>query len=158
MNLYRNSNVLILGFVLSDDALVGLYAGAEKIIKAAQAITTPISNALFPYVAKFFKDSTITQKIRRIKRLSLLMTIPLAGITMVVGIFASLANRILLGNIDHKAIELIRIMSPVILVGGLNYILGIVGLVNIGAQRSFFKYVTISGIGSLLFMLFLYIG
>ena len=152
MNLYRNSNVLILGFFLND-ALVGLYAGAEKIIKAAQSITTPISNALFPYVAKFFKDSAFNQKIRQIKRLSLLMTIPLTVITIMVGVFAPLANRVLLDNVDYKAIELIRIMSPVILVGGLNYILGIVGLVNIGAQRRFFKYVTISGIGSLLFML-----
>lgn len=152
MNLYRNSNVLILGFFLSD-TLVGLYAGAEKIIKSAQAITNPISNALFPYVAKFFKYSSVNQKISQIKRLSLLMTIPLTVITIVVNIFAPLANRVLLDNIDYRAIELIRIMSPVILLGGLNYILGIVGLVNIGAQKDFLKYVTISGIISLLFML-----
>lgn len=65
------------------------------------------------------------------------MTIPLTVITIMVGVFAPLANRVLLDNVDYKAIELIRIMSPVILVGGLNYILGIVGLVNIGAQRRF---------------------
>ena len=44
-------------------------------------------------------------------------------------------------------------MTPVILFGGLNYILGIVGLVNLGFQRYFLKYVFIAGIMSIGFLI-----
>ena len=57
MNLYRNSNIFLLGFFVSDYG-VGVYSAAEKVVKAVQSVTAPISNALFPYLSSSFKDRT----------------------------------------------------------------------------------------------------
>ena len=65
MNLYRNSNVFLLGFFVPE-AQVGIYASAEKVIKASQSIASPISNALFPYLAVSFKHGTLLSNIKKI--------------------------------------------------------------------------------------------
>lgn len=152
MTLYRNSNIFILGFFVSE-SLVGIYSGAEKVIKAIQAITTPISNALFPYIAKSFKTANIKTKISMIKKVSINLGIILILITTITIFAAPIATTILLDNITDSATTMIRIMAPVIFFGGLNYILGIVGLINLNEQKSFFRYVMISGILSILILL-----
>lgn len=152
MNLYRNSNIFILSFFV-DEAIVGIYSGAEKVIKASQAVVNPISNALFPYVAKSFTSASTANKLSMIFRLCKYMTIFLIGLALGTYIFAPFINSLLLDNVDG-AVVLIKIMCPVVLLGGLNYIIGIVGLVNLNAQRSFFIYVTISGIISIIMLLF----
>lgn len=152
MSFYRDSNVLILGLFTSD-FLVGMYAGAEKIVKASQSIASPISNALYPHLAEAFRDGKQGGKINRIYRIAVKMGFFLLIISCLIYFLASPISVLLLSIEDQKIIELIRIMTPVILFGGLNYILGIVGLVNLGYQRSFFKYVMFSGIFSILFLL-----
>lgn len=158
MTLYRNSNIIILGFFVSS-TLVGIYSGAEKVIKAVQATVTPISNALFPYIAKSFKDSNEGQKVHSIIRISKYLGMLLLVITIGTYLLAPLANKILLDNADILATKMIKFMSPVIFFGGLNYIIGIVGLVNLGKQKQFFQAVSISGVISLaiLFLLLPYI-
>ncbi len=151
MNLYRNSNVLILSFFLGE-GLVGIYSGAEKVIKAVQAVTNPISNALFPHVAKSFKHSSLQSKLHMIFKLCKYMSILLIVISGGAYIGAPILTKILLDNVDN-AIGLIHIMCPVIFFGGINYIMGIVGLVNLNAQRSFFIYVMISGIISIIMLI-----
>lgn len=148
MNLYRNSNVFILGFFLPS-GLVGIYAGAEKVIKAFQAIVSPVSNALFPYVARSFKNQTRIRQWHSIRKMSVYMGIFLLVLAATAYFSAPLTNKILLDDLDIGAIELIHIMCPVIFFGGLNYILGIVGLVNVGENKSFFHCVMSSGIASI---------
>lgn len=152
MELYRNSNVFVLGLFTSN-IMVGIYAGAEKVVKAAQSVASPISNALFPHLANNFKDNTISANVYKLKRVSLIMSLFLISILLIVLLFATPINNMLLSAAEPQAIVLIRMMTPVILFGGLNYILGIVGLVNLGFQRYFLKYVFIAGIVSIGFLI-----
>lgn len=152
MTLYRNSNIFILGFFVSE-SMVGIYSGAEKVIKAVQAMTTPISNALFPYVAKSFKTANLKTKLELITKMSLWFGIILIIISIAAIIAAPIVTKILLDSIDEQATKLIITMTPVIVFGGLNYILGIVGLVNLNQQKSFFQYVMLSGIISIAMLL-----
>lgn len=152
MNLYRNSNVFILGFFVSP-GVVGIYSGAEKIIKAFQAVVSPIANALFPYVSKSFKSQNKISQYNSIKQMSKYLSTILLIFSLIAYFSAPLANKILLDNASMDAIKLIRIMTPVIFFGGLNYILGIVGLVNAEEKKSFFHFVMCSGILSILFLL-----
>lgn len=152
MHLYRDSNVFILGLFTSD-TLVGVYAGAEKIVKASQSIASPISNALFPHLAEAFREGSLGKKVDMIYRITVKMGVFLLIISCLIYFFASFISALLLNVADVKAIELIRIMTPIIFFGGLNYILGIVGLVNLGYQRFFFRYVMVSGVFSILFLL-----
>lgn len=152
MSLYRESNILILGF-FTNEASVGIYSGAEKIIKAAQSVTNPIANALFPYVSKSFKSLSVTNKIQSIKCLSIKIGCVLCLGTIFIFMVAPIATRLLLDDISDTATSLIRIMSPIIFFGGLNYVLGIIGLVNMDEEKSFLRFVMISGIISIVFLL-----
>lgn len=151
MNLYRNSNVFILGFFVPE-AQVGIYAGAEKVIKASQSIASPISNALFPYLAASFKQGCLLSKIKKIQKIAWLMGGILLVLSSMIWFLAPFINDFLLSGASEKTIDLIRLMVPVVFFGGLNYILGIVGLVNLGYQSAFFKFVMYSGILSVVFM------
>lgn len=152
MNLYRNSNVFVLGFFLSP-GLVGIYSGAEKVIKAFQAIVSPIANALFPYVARSFRTQDRQGQWRSIKKFTAYISIFLLFLSLCAFFSATFTNKILLDRLDNKAVLLIKLMSPVIIFGGLNYILGIVGLVNANEKKAFFHFVMISGLISIGFLL-----
>lgn len=151
MNLYRNSNVFILGLFINE-SFVGIYASAEKVIKASQSIASPISNALFPYLAKSFTQGSLLSDMSKIKKVTLIMGGLLFLLSCAIFLGAPLINDVLLNGESSGAIELMQLMTPVIFFGGLNYILGIVGLVNLGFQSSFFKYVMYSGILSIIFL------
>lgn len=148
MNLYRNSNILILGLFLNE-YMVGIYAGAEKITKTAQSIANPISTALYPNMSSYINKNSIEAGKAKLKRIFIMMSAILAAISIAILVSAPLINRILLDNADILSTRLIRTMVPVILFGGLNYILGIVGLTNMGYKDFFLKAVIISGIASI---------
>lgn len=154
MNLYRNSNIFILGFFLTP-VLVGIYSGAEKVIKAYQAIISPVSNALFPSVSRTFNGQNKMQQWHKIKKFSIFIGCGLIILTGFAYFTAPIANKILLDDLEAEVVQLIRIMTPVIFFGGLNYILGIVGLINAGAKKRFFHCVMISGIFSIILLILL---
>lgn len=152
MDLYRNSNVFILG-IFTNDLLTGIYASAEKIIRASQSVASPISNALFPHLANSFLNHTIKENINTILSISKKFAVLLILISLFVILFAESINNILLNRLVQDPIPHIRLMAPIIVFGGLNYLLGIVGLVNLGFQSYFFRFVLIAGVCSIVFLI-----
>lgn len=152
MTLYRSSNVFILKFFVSD-AAIGIYAGAEKVIKAGQVIASPISTALFPNLSARFNNNTLKDNKKTLLRTSIIIGCLVFLIAIAVFVASPLINKLLLGGQDDGTICLIRIMVPIIFFGCINYILGIVGLINLGQQKQFFKAVMISGVLSIAFLL-----
>lgn len=149
MNLYRNSNVFILGFFLSEYN-VGVYSTAEKVVKAVQSVVAPISNALFPYFASSFKSSSISDNAKRILRTNGKLVVLLFVVAFLFVVFSDLINDLLFDVEESNISLLMRVMSPVIVIGGMNYVLGVAGLVNLGHNLYFLKAVTVSGVVSLL--------
>ena len=143
-----------MGLFLSESS-VGIYAAVEKIIKAARSIVEPISTALFPHVSKLFIGRTEKENVSIIYRYLYKIAIPLVLISLCVFIFAPFACRLVLSSIADECIFLIRLMSPLIMIGGLNYMLGIVGLINLGKQKDWFVILLLSSSSSILFLLLL---
>ena len=56
VNLYTTSNMVLLG-LMTNNVVVGYYAIAEKILQACIGIFSPISQALYPYLANIYKSS-----------------------------------------------------------------------------------------------------
>ena len=152
MTLYRNSNIFILGFFVSDYC-VGLYSTAERVIKAVQSLIAPVSNALFPYYAASFKENDVSYNSKRVISLSKKLFYVLLLLSIAVVATSDIINTIISNGTDKRITYLICLMTPVICIGGINYILGIVGLVNLGFNTRFLKYVTISGLVSLTFLI-----
>lgn len=151
MSIYRNSNVFILSFFVPE-AAVGMYSGAEKMVKAAQAVASPITNAFYPYFANVKQPDNPKSILPGIIKLTKVMSLFLLAISLVAFFGAGLLNKWFLDPNTPETAFLIQLMIPVIFFGSLNYILGIVGLVNMDMKREFFNYVMVSGIISILFL------
>lgn len=152
MYLYRNANVIILKQLAPND-VVGLYSAAEKVIKGFQSLISPLAQALFPHLSLRFKASTDTENIALLKRLSIPFTCVVLVVSALVYVFAPWISNILCGADMRDCIPLIRIMTLVILFGEINYLIGIVGLVNLDLQKQFFVSVLITGVFSVVFIL-----
>ncbi|MBO7239721.1 MAG: oligosaccharide flippase family protein [Bacteroidaceae bacterium] len=152
MNLYRNAHVIILKHFASNEA-VGLFSAAEKVIHGFQSVILPAAQALFPHVSLRFKDKSYAENVALMKKV-LLPFVGLAFVTtLFVYIFAPWISDVLCGKDFSACIPLIRIMSLVIIFGEINYIAGIVGLVNMNRQNYFFRSVLITGVVSCLITL-----
>ena len=152
MNLYRNANVIILKQFVTDD-VVGLYSAAEKVIKGFQSLISPAAQALFPHLSHRFKGQSVENNMRLLRRISVPFTAIVVVVAIGVYIFAPLISDILCGKGFVDCVPLIRIMTLVILFGEINYLVGIVGLINMDGQAMFFRSVLLTGIFSVIFML-----
>lgn len=152
MNLYRNANVIILRQFVSDD-IVGLYSAAEKVVKGFQSIISPAAQALFPHLSLRFKNKPVRENMHLLHKISLPFTAVVLIVTVLVYLFAPLISDILCGKEFSACVPLIRIMTLVILFGEINYLIGIVGLINMNGQQHFFQSVIITGVFSVVFML-----
>ena len=68
MNLYRNTNIFILG-ILTKDSIVGLYSAAEKLVRALQTPVTPVSEALYPYFSNRFHNTDKSNNVKTLYKL-----------------------------------------------------------------------------------------
>lgn len=154
INLYRNSNILLLG-ILSSEYIVGVYSAAEKLIKGAQGIISPVTDALFPYLSKKISDNSFAQThvklIFKISKYLLFLYIFVVGGFYIISPLA--VSWLFPLNIQKEIIQLLNIMAPVIFFGGFGYVFGILGLYSIGEKQSFLKYVIFSGCISVIVLL-----
>lgn len=152
MTLYRKSNIFILRFFVGDAAL-GMYTAAEKIITGIQGIISPVSQALFPHLGRSFVGRSAKENLHTLKRVALYL-VPLLFLASVFVVLCSdFLIKVLCGWQFMEAKPLLRIMSPVLLLGGMNYLLGIVGLVNLNRSKSFFIGVLAAGLLSVAWVL-----
>ena len=151
MNAYRNSNIFILSYFIPE-ASVGMYSAAEKMIKAAQSAASPISNAFYPYFANVKQGNNPRSILPGITKLTKLMAIILLCLSLTIFFGSRIINDVFLDPETIEPILLMQLMVPVVFFGSLNYILGIVGMINMEMKKQFFQYVMISGIISLIFL------
>ena len=151
-NLFNNSFVVILGLFVSEYS-VGIYAAVDKIIKAAKILVDPISNALFPHVSRIFKENGNMENVSRLFHYGKVIGCLLLSIVVVLDLTAPFVCNIFLKSIADESIMMIRLLSPVIVLGGLNYVFGVVGLINLGSQKAWLKNLFISSLAGISFLL-----
>ncbi len=148
MNFYRESNVVILGF-LTNYQYVGYYAAAEKIVKALQTLLLPFVQALFPFFGRRLNnESKVLDNLRYMLKLGKMYGGVLCCIAVVVAILSPWGVHVFLGKEYYNSILNIQVLSGVIVFGSLNYFFGIVGLVNMGFEKEFSRCVWVSGVTS----------
>lgn len=151
MEVYRNSNVVLLGTFVGD-AAAGIYGAVEKLIKAAQTIINALPMAIYPYVSRLFYNSETTDNVSKLFRIVKWAFLLLLPITIVIGI----CNPIIAAYLklpEETICGIVWIIAPALLFGCMNYIVGIVGLVNLDASAKFQKNIWIAGITSVTLMI-----
>lgn len=147
IDLYRNMNVVVLNFFVSDAAM-GVYALAERVIKAAQSFITPVSQALFPHMSLKIKQEGVGKSMALLRRAAIFLFI----LTVVVALVIFFCGDFLVSLVGKDFSEIKPLMNwmyPVLIFGCMNFLLGFVGLVNLNQQKYFFFAVFISGTISL---------
>lgn len=154
VSLYREVNTVVLGFITNNFILVGYYSLADKFIRIVQLIAHSISQALFP----FFGHSITQNKkeaLSKFRQVVMLYGFFLILISIVLYISIPWLVRIYLNNDFPEIVRDVRIMSPIIFIGGMNYFLGVVGLVNLNHKNVFTVFVLIAGVINVLLCVFL---
>ncbi|MGI8959612.1 MAG: flippase [Bryobacteraceae bacterium] len=146
---YSSTTVVILGLV-GGKAQVGYYNAAEKLIRAASALLGPFTQALYPHLTALRVQSreSALQLIRK----------SLSWVT-VVGFTASLATlclagpigRLMFGSAFGPSINVLRCLSPLPFLYGLNSVFGNLTLIVFEIDRSMSRILSrCTGINALL--------
>ncbi|MBB6176102.1 PST family polysaccharide transporter [Anoxybacillus tengchongensis] len=144
ISLYTVSNTFILG-LFTNNTIVGYYAGAEKIISAANGMISPVSQALYPYISRLILGN-------REKGLMLIRKIVLiiGGGTLIVSfIIFFLAENIVdiaLGDHYKHSIVVLKILSFLPFIIGLSNILGIQTMLTLGYKKAFSNILILASI------------
>ena len=152
MELYRNSNVFLLGVFVGDTA-VGVYSSVEKLVKVAQSVINALPIAIYPHASRLFNQSGVEDSVAKLNKMMRVSFVVLSVITL---LFVCSPRLVVwyLPELDFTIAKyLVWLMAPVMFFGPLNFILGFVGLVNLGAANLFERNIWIVGITSVLLML-----
>lgn len=149
--LYRDANLLVLGATVGDPVAISIYSLSEKAVKCLQAAARPVNQLFLP------KAIAALRGYDRASRGALVL---LRGLLrpqlMLVGGGLLLCYLVLLptlyffpdwlrANGFDKAVMLVFLMSPAVLLGVANFMLGSVGLNHLAASR--YLFATIAGVG-----------
>ena len=141
--LYTSSNTFLLGLFCGNTA-VAYFSAAEKIIKASQAMLTPVTQAIYPHVNLLMHKSSdsalffIRKVLSRLTLASLLMSV-------ILWFFAPHIVRILLGQPFINAIPVLRLMAFLPLVVALSNIFGVQTMLVFGMQKQFSRILILAG-------------
>lgn len=141
--LYMQANAFILG-LLATPAVVAVYGGAEKLIRALVGLIQPISQAFFPRLSHLMVRSP--SRAEGVFRLSFLVVGGM-GLAMALGTYfsADLVVTLLLGEGYEAAVPVLRtfaVLPPIIAVGTL---FGIHWALPAGLERPFYSLVVLAG-------------
>jgi PST family polysaccharide transporter len=150
---YRETNVFILGLV-TNNTITGYYSIAEKILKAVQSLQGPLGQALYPVFCTKYGMNKKNFKLYHFKYLKLIILIYLS-LTISIILLSPYIIKIAAGKTYNESVLDLQILSVVILVGGLNYYFGILGLIPLKFEKEFSRFVIITGLLNIILCLVL---
>jgi len=144
VSMYTTANVLILGLV-ARPAVVGWFAAAEKISRAAAAGTTPMSQAFYPRISHLLGADP--RHAAATVRLSALIGISLGMLTSCVLFFGaqSIVTH-LLGPGFRETIPVLRILAPLPFVISITNVVGIQWMLPLRLDKEFTRFILAGGV------------
>lgn len=151
ISLYTNTNVVILGFVANTTA-VAYFTAAQTVIRAAQGLYGPISQALFPRMSHLFhhsKDAALSL-LRKVMWFQGVFALVMACILFVA---APTVVDILFGSEFDSSISVLRWLSPLLFLISLSNIFGIQAMVPLGYTNPFSRILLASGLFNIIIII-----
>jgi PST family polysaccharide transporter len=106
---YSSINIFVLG-ILTNNTLTGYYAIAEKIYMAIRSLFGPIIQALFPFLAKKYKENKINYY-HIVKKISIIYFITLLLLGILVFYLSDILVELLAGQIIIESVNVLKILS-----------------------------------------------
>jgi O-antigen/teichoic acid export membrane protein len=144
INAYTTCNTFFLGLMVSPANLAQFHI-AEKLIRAAQALYSPISNAIYPHISKMATENP-AEALKFNRKLTTILT-PLALIGSAVIFFISdILVSTMFGSEYKEAAKILKILCPLPTLIILSNILGIQTMLPFGMEKEFSKILLSSAI------------
>lgn len=144
ISLFTNTNTLILGILVGNQA-VGYFVGAEKLARAIGNLQTPISNALFPYIAKEMALNKF-ETIQKVQKITAIGTILFSVVVLVSFVFAEQIIEAIYGVNMFPSVIIFRIVILIPLLSFLDNMFGKQILLNLGKDSLYFRVIFIATI------------
>lgn len=142
----NNSGIFLLG-IFTNPVIVGVYAAAEKIVKAVLSLFTPLTQAIYPYNCRKFSLS-VFDGIEAAKKTGIPIIILAFIAAVIVAITLPVAIDYL--NFPKETIFVGQILSAWIFFGVLNNVFGIQILSASGRSKKYSRMVFVSALITLL--------
>jgi PST family polysaccharide transporter len=110
VTLYTSANVIFLG-LLSTATQTAFYSTAEKIVRAAPRVFSPVATAVYPRIGNLIARGE-ERRAARLTQLTLLLLFALSGaIAIFLIVFAEPIVRLLYGEAFEPSIQILRILA-----------------------------------------------
>jgi len=159
MTLYTNSNIFILGLI-TNNVIVGYYSAAEQLVKAAQGLMTPISQAIYPHISKLV-DTSKEMALKFIHKSFIRIGLLSFSLSFLLFILAEPLVLIMLGDKFIPSIPILRVLAFIPFLVALSNVLGIQTMLTFGLKKEFSRIIITSGvinIGLIIPLVYLYGG
>lgn len=147
VSLYTNSIIVILG-LFATDVVVGYYSAAEKIIKAVQTLSGPISQSVYPFISRLAVSSR-EQALRFLRKCGLMMGVGGFAISILIFISADLVVKMVLGDAYQRSIVVLRILAFIPFIVGVATVYANFFLLGFGYSKVWAKIIITCGLTSI---------
>ena len=135
VSLFNNTNTLVLG-LFSDNVTVGAYSAADKLVKAANNLISPISQAIYPHINMLVSKSS-GQAVSFISKLIKIVGIGGLIISLMLFIFAEPIVHMLFGHDYQNSVLLVKIMAAIPFFAIMGNVSGIQTMLPFGMNKLF---------------------
>lgn len=143
-SLYAAGNIILLGFMVPVTH-VGIYAGADRIVRAGAAVLIPLSQALFPRLCRLQNENPKQAQMIRLWALTIMVVMGIFG-AITISIFAPFLITFILGPQMISSVSVVRIMVWIIPLVAISNIFGVQYLLIQNKDRAFRSIVFFVGL------------
>jgi polysaccharide transporter, PST family len=144
LTLYTIGNAFVLGLFAPTD-IVGYYAAAEKISRAAFGLLTPVNQAIYPRVVHLIHRLPLDAA-RLVRRAVVLLGIAGGLIGVLLFAFAPWIVRIALGKSYDPVVPMLEVLALLPLLISLSCVLGLLWMLPLGMDRAFNTIILTAGL------------
>jgi len=149
-SIYTKLNVIVV-FALAGPLQGGLFVGADRLRRAAQGLVLPVNLVMYPRIAAMMGTER-QQAFVWVRKLLAIQAMLTLGLAAAAWIFAPLAVHLVLGPSFAPAVRVLRAVSPILFLEGINTVLCMQLLLPLGMRREFLLATAVPGFLSLSYM------
>ena len=148
VSLYTTTSTVALGF-LCGNAAVGYFSAAQRLLRAIQAMLSPLTQAVYPRISHLMHHSRndAFALIRKVMRIQGAVTF-VASVVLLLG--ADIIIRLAFGPDYQAAVPAFRCLAPLPFLIGLSNVFGVQTMLPLGMKVVFSRILLASGILNLL--------
>ena len=151
INLYTNTNILILG-IFTNPTIVGYFGAASKLVDSIKGLMSAVTQAVYPHVSAKLKTS-VSDTITFIRRFTKYYTGLFFIISSMLCILANPVITLLFGEDYNDSVILLRVLAFLPFIISFSQVYGMQVLLNFGKQSTFSKILIAAAVFDLVIVL-----